>query len=45
MFEQAVVGLPAGKDGLSMGSLTLAGDGLIRRYAAFYFEPAIARRG
>jgi len=40
MFEQAVVGLPGGKDGLSMGSLTLAGDGLIRRYAAFYFDPA-----
>lgn len=39
IFEQAVVDLPGNKEGTSLGSLTLASDGLIGRYAAFYFDP------
>jgi len=43
IFENAVVDLPGGGEGGSMGSLTIGPDGLIRRYAAFYCEPAVPR--
>jgi ketosteroid isomerase-like protein len=43
IFENAVVDLPGGGEGGSMGSLTIGPDGLIRRYAAFYCEPGIPR--
>ena len=45
LFEQGVVDLPGGGEGTAMGSLTMGEDGLIRRYAAFYCEPAVPRLG
>jgi hypothetical protein len=44
MFEGAVRGLPGGETGSFISSLSLAGDGTIRRYVSFYCEPGIPRR-
>lgn len=41
MVEGLVEGLPDGRDGSFVSSLTLDGDGLIRRYVSFYCEPAV----
>ena len=41
MFEGAVRGLPGGETGSFISSLSLAGDGTIRRYVSFYCEPGI----
>ena len=41
LFEGAVNGLPDGGTGSFISSLTLAGDGRIRRYVSFYCEPGV----
>jgi len=44
VFEGAVNNLPNGGSGSFISSLSLAGDGTIRRYLSFYCEPSIPRR-
>jgi hypothetical protein len=43
MVEGLVEGLPEGRSGSFVSSLTLDADGLIRRYLSFYCEPAVRR--
>ena len=44
VFEGAVDDLPQGGTGSFISSLSLAGDGTIRRYVSFYCEPGIPLR-
>jgi hypothetical protein len=44
LFEGAVDNLPGGRSGSFISSLSLAGDGTIRRYLSFYCEPAVSFR-
>jgi len=44
LVEGIVEGLPNGRDGSFISSLTLDGDGRIQRYLSFYCEPAVPRR-
>jgi hypothetical protein len=44
IFEGAVNNLPDGGSGSFISSLSLAGDGTIRRYVSFYCEPAVRFR-
>ena len=44
LFENVVLGLPGGRTGGAIASLSLDTEGLIERYAAFYCEPALPRR-
>lgn len=41
LVEGRVEHLPGGRDGSFVSSLTLDGDGLVRRYVSFYCEPAV----
>jgi ketosteroid isomerase-like protein len=43
LLEGIVEGLPEGGTGSFVSSLTLDGDGLIRRYVSFYCEPSVRR--
>jgi ketosteroid isomerase-like protein len=43
LLEGVVEGLPDGGDGSFVSSLTVDGDGRIKRYVSFYCEPAVAR--
>jgi ketosteroid isomerase-like protein len=44
LLEGMVEGLPGGRNGSFVSSLTLDGDGLVQRYVSFYCEPAVPRR-
>jgi ketosteroid isomerase-like protein len=44
MLEGLVEGLPGGRSGSFISSLSLDGDGRIQRYVSFYCEPSVARR-
>lgn len=41
LVEGRVENIPGGRDGSFVSSLTLDGDGLVRRYVSFYCEPAV----
>ena len=43
LLEGIVEGLPEGRTGSFVSSLTLDEDGLIRRYVSFYCEPSVRR--
>ena len=44
ILEGLVEGLPDGRSGSFISSLSLDDDGRIERYVSFYCEPSVARR-